>query len=85
MLDMGFIGPVEDIAAATPKNRQTLLFSATLKSSVLKLAKNLLNNPMEIKVEATAAKHENIEQRLHMVDGLNHKRRMLITCSQTQR
>lgn len=34
MLDMGFIDPVKEIAAATPKSRQTLLFSATLKGNV---------------------------------------------------
>lgn len=77
MLDMGFIRPVEDIAAATPKNRQTLLFSATMKPSVLKLAKNLLVNPVEIAIASEKAKHENIEQRLHLVDGMHHKRRML--------
>lgn len=77
MLDMGFIGPVEDIAAATPKGRQTLLFSATLKGNVLKLARNLLDKPIEISVSAEKAKHENIEQRLHLVDGLNHKQRLL--------
>lgn len=77
MLDMGFIGPVEAIAAATPKGRQTLLFSATLKGSVLKLARNLLDKPIEISVSGEKAKHENIEQRLHIVDGLNHKQRLL--------
>lgn len=77
MLDMGFIRPVEAIAAETPEVRQTLLFSATLKGNVLKLAKNLLHNPMEIRVAAEKAKHENIEQRLHLVDGLSHKRRVL--------
>lgn len=77
MLDMGFIEPVEQIAAATPKSRQTLLFSATLKGSVMNLSNRLLNNPMEISVEADHTKHENIEQRLHTVDNLDHKYRLL--------
>lgn len=77
MLDMGFIHPVEKIAAATPEVRQTLLFSATLKGSVLKLAKNLLHNPLEIRVDAVQAKHEHIEQRLHLVDNTKHKLRLL--------
>lgn len=77
MLDMGFIEPVEKIAAATPKTRQTLLFSATLKGSVLNLSQRLLNNPIEITVAAQHAKHENIEQRLHFVDNLHHKNRLL--------
>lgn len=77
MLDMGFIEPVEQIAAATPKARQTLLFSATLKGSVLNLAKRLLKDPVEIKISHDHAKHENIEQRLHTVDNVDHKYRLL--------
>lgn len=77
MLDMGFIEPVEKIAAATPKQRQTLLFSATLKGSVLNLSNRLMNNPMEINVISENTRHENIEQRLHFVDDLHHKNRLL--------
>lgn len=77
MLDMGFIEPVEQIASKTPKDRQTLLFSATLKGEVLKLAKRLLTNPEEISVAHEHDKHENIEQRLHYVDNLSHKHRLL--------
>lgn len=77
MLDMGFIEPVEKIAAATPANRQTLLFSATLKGAVMNLSQRLLRNPVEISVAPQHAKHENIEQRLHFVDNLNHKHRLL--------
>lgn len=77
MLDMGFIDPVEKIAAATPKTRQTLLFSATLKGSVLQLSQRLMNHPIEITIAPQHAKHENIEQRLHYVDNINHKNRLL--------
>lgn len=77
MLDMGFVEPVEEIVAATPGDRQTLLFSATLQGSVLKLSERLLKNPVDIKVHAEKAKHENIEQRLHYVDDLYHKNRLL--------
>lgn len=77
MLDMGFIEPVEQIAAATPKDRQTLLFSATLKGEVFNLSKRLLTNPEEVSVAHHHDKHENIEQRLHFVDNLSHKHRLL--------
>lgn len=77
MLDMGFIDPVEKIAAATPKHRQTLLFSATLKGNVLKLSNRLMNKPVEISVVTENTQHENIEQRLHMVDDMHHKSRLL--------
>lgn len=77
MLDMGFVEPVKKIAAATPQERQTLLFSATLQGSVQKLSEQLLNKPMDIVVHAEKEKHENIEQRLHYVDNLGHKTRLL--------
>lgn len=77
MLDMGFIDAVEEIAEATPPNRQTLLFSATMKGAVLNLSKRLLKNPVEISVAAEYAKHEFIEQRLHHVDNIEHKYRLL--------
>jgi superfamily II DNA/RNA helicase len=77
MLDMGFIEPVEEIAAATPQTRQTLMFSATLKGSVLNLSKRLLKNPLEIAVESETESHDHIEQRLHYVDNLDHKHLIL--------
>lgn len=78
MLDMGFIEPVEHIAAATPASRQTLLFSATLKGSVLRLSKNLLKDPVEVSISLEDAKQTNtIEQRLFTVDNLTHKHQIL--------
>ena len=77
MLDMGFIEPVEQIAASTPKTRQTLMFSATLKGAVLNLSKRLLNDPVEISLEPEEKNHDNIDQRLHYVDNLNHKHDLL--------
>ncbi len=77
MLDMGFIKPVEQIASALPKTHQTLMFSATLAENVLKLSNRLLKNPIEIRVAPERINHENIEQRLHKVDNLEHKYRLL--------
>lgn len=79
MLDMGFIKPVEKIAAATPKMRQTVMFSATMQGAVLNLSKRLLREPIEITVAPAKTKHENIEQRLHMVESPDHKYRLLIS------
>ena len=50
MLDMGFIDDIEEIISLTPKNRQTLLFSATLDSEVRKIAKRSMKKPTEISV-----------------------------------
>ncbi|MEW6611612.1 MAG: DEAD/DEAH box helicase [Pseudomonadota bacterium] len=77
MLDMGFIEPVEQIAAATPANRQTLLFSATLEGSIARLAARMLRDPVRIQVAGVQEKHDNIEQRVHIADNVEHKRRLL--------
>ncbi len=76
MLDMGFIEAVELIAAACPATRQTLFFSATLDRPVAKIAARLLRDPVRIAV-SSAASAPDIEQRLHQVDDLAHKHRLL--------
>ncbi|MEI8125642.1 MAG: DEAD/DEAH box helicase, partial [Parachlamydiaceae bacterium] len=77
MLDMGFIQPVEHIASQLPADVQTVLFSATLEGNILRLSKNLLENPFQINLAADTKKHENIEQILYFADNLDHKLRLL--------
>lgn len=77
MLDMGFLEPVEHIAAALPKTRQTLMFSATLSGSVHRLFKHQSNKTVEIKVAKEKQEALHIDQRLLYVDSLNHKYRLL--------
>ncbi|SOD42093.1 DEAD/DEAH box helicase [Nitrosovibrio sp. Nv4] len=77
MLDMGFIDDVERIASATPATRQTLLFSATLDSAINNVAARLLKSPKRIQIATQQAKLDNIEQRLHYVDDISHKNRLL--------
>jgi superfamily II DNA/RNA helicase len=77
MLDMGFIGPVEEIAEYIPEKRQTLMFSATLKGSVLKLCERLLKEPKEISIAPNPSAKVNINQQLHNVDNIEHKYRLL--------
>jgi ATP-dependent RNA helicase RhlE len=48
MFDMGFLPDIRRILAAVPKQRQTLLFSATMPTEVRSLANELLNNPVNI-------------------------------------
>jgi ATP-dependent RNA helicase DeaD len=50
MLDMGFSEDIEAILAETPAERQTMLFSVTLPSRILAIARRHLRNPVEIKV-----------------------------------
>jgi superfamily II DNA/RNA helicase len=77
MLDMGFIGPVEEIAEGTPLNRQTLLFSATFDKRVKKLSENLQNDPSEVRIEADLSSQGKIDQQFYFVDGYNHKMSLL--------
>lgn len=77
MLDMGFISSVEKLSSVLPKKVQTVLFSATLEGDILRLSKNLLNQPVEIKLASNKQRHENIEQFLYYADNLNHKMRLL--------
>ncbi|MDP3841623.1 MAG: DEAD/DEAH box helicase [Oxalobacteraceae bacterium] len=77
MLDMGFIDDIEKIVDATPKTRQTMLFSATLDGTVGRMAQQITNNPVIIKIAGSATKHENITQKVHFVDDLSHKNRLL--------
>jgi superfamily II DNA/RNA helicase len=69
MLDMGFIPDIEEICSKLPKNRQTLLFSATMPPPIQKLAQKFLNEPKRIEVARPATANTNIEQKLVKVDA----------------
>ncbi|MGB6055097.1 MAG: DEAD/DEAH box helicase, partial [Burkholderiaceae bacterium] len=77
MLDMGFIDDIEKIVDATPASRQTMLFSATLDGVVGNMARKITTDPLVIQISGSASKHENISQRVHFVDDLSHKNRLL--------
>ena len=77
MLDMGFQEQVETILEAAPKNRQTLLFSATLQGSVKHLSEKYMNKPMDIIVHSDHEPHANITQLLHYVKDLANKKKLL--------
>lgn len=53
MLDMGFYDDIMKIVNLLPKERQTLLFSATMPPKIQTLAKTILNNPEEIKISVS--------------------------------
>ena len=77
MLDMGFVDAVRTIAAATPANRQTLLFSATLEGAVLKIAQQLLNEPVRVALNTNSDRHKSIQQHIHHADSVSHKHQLL--------
>jgi len=62
MLDMGFIPDIEQICTKLPRQRQTLLFSATMPAPIKKLADKFLDNPKTIEVARPATTNINIQQ-----------------------
>ena len=73
MLDMGFIVPVKRIVAKLPKERQTLLFSATMPQAVHGLVASLLKEPVRVEVTPVATTAERISQRVHFVEKANKR------------
>lgn len=68
MLDMGFIHDIKKILALLPKQRQNLMFSATFSDQIRKLAKGLVNNPVEISVTPRNTAVKSVEQLVMPVD-----------------
>lgn len=68
MLDMGFIHDIRKILALLPKQRQNLMFSATFSDDIRKLAKGLVNNPVEISVSPRNTTATTVKQWICPVD-----------------
>jgi len=77
MLDMGFVDAVKTIARAMPKARQTLLFSATLEGEILKIARQILKDPVRIQLASNRDRHASITQHAHRADDVTHKHNLL--------
>ncbi len=68
MLDMGFIHDVREIVALLPRDRQTLLFSATMPPSIASLAAGILKEPVRVNIAPEQPAVELIEQSVAYVD-----------------
>lgn len=77
MLDMGFIHDIRKVIAQTPKDRQTLLFSATFSRRIKELSSDILNSPEVIEVARTNTASENVAQSVYPVD--RHRKRELLS------
>ncbi|MEO9885465.1 MAG: DEAD/DEAH box helicase [Balneola sp.] len=71
MLNMGFQDDLDAILEDTPKEKQTLLFSATMPKGISKIAKKYMNNPDEIEVGERNAGAQNVEHHYYMVHAKN--------------
>ena len=76
MLDMGFIHDIKKIIKLVPKRRQNLLFSATYKGEIKKMADEILQNPALVEVARRNETAEKITQIMHPV-AKTEKRRLL--------
>jgi ATP-independent RNA helicase DbpA len=70
MLDMGFFDDIATVVKQAPKERQTLMFSATYPEGIEKLARQFMREPQQIKVAAPVAE-STIAQRFYEVDKAN--------------
>jgi ATP-dependent RNA helicase DeaD len=78
MLDIGFRPDIEKILRRCPRERQTLLLSATLPPPVLRLAQRYMSNPLHINLSPTKVTVENIRQLYITVD---EDRRSGVVCT----
>jgi ATP-dependent RNA helicase RhlE len=67
MLDMGFLPDVRRVLAALPRERQTMLFSATLPPPIVELAQEMLRQPVALNVERRAQPADGVTQALYPV------------------
>lgn len=77
MLDMGFLPDIRDIIGNTPKDRQTLLFSATITPEISSIIEKFTINPVTISVR-TSETNEHIEQSVINARDKAHKIELLI-------
>ena len=69
MMDMGFMPAIRRIMGRLPKERQTILFSATMPKPIRALANDFLEDPVEISVTAAAKPVEAIDQNAYLIRG----------------
>jgi ATP-dependent RNA helicase RhlE len=68
MLDMGFIRDVKRITRLLPRDRQTLMFSATMPTAIDRLASSILHNPVRVAVDPISSTREPISQSVFFVE-----------------
>ncbi len=68
MLDMGFIHDIRRLVGYMPKQRQTLLFSATMPDEIRRLSGSILNQPVSIQVAAASSTVDRVEQHVYFCE-----------------
>ncbi|MDD5438067.1 MAG: DEAD/DEAH box helicase [Patescibacteria group bacterium] len=68
MLDMGFAPQIKKILAALPRDRQTMLFSATMPSEIVKIASTYMKLPVQVEIARPGTAAEKVTQELFVVN-----------------
>ncbi|MDN4630168.1 DEAD/DEAH box helicase [Sphingomonas sp. PsM26] len=77
MLDMGFAKPIERLVATLPKDRHTLLFSATMPKAIAALAESLLTHPASVEIARPSTTVDRIAQSVMFLDAAHKKAALL--------
>ena len=73
MLDMGFINDIKKLLKLLPEKKQSLFFSATLPPNILKLSRQILDNPKKVEVSPTSSTAETIQQYIYFTNKSSKK------------
>lgn len=73
MLDLGFKREIDTITSKLPRNKQTLLFSATMPDSIRTMSERMLRNPILVELASKSHKKEQIEQQLYLTNRTDKK------------
>ena len=76
MLDMGFAPQIKQILHAVPKDRQTMLFSATMPDNIVKIATIHMKLPVRLEIARSGTAAEKVEQEVFIIRA-NQKMRLL--------
>ena len=77
MLDMGFIHDINKLLKLLPKQRQSLFFSATMPTKILKLSQQILVNPKKVAVNPVSSTAETIQQEIYFTNKSDKKNLLL--------
>nr|WP_319270028.1 DEAD/DEAH box helicase [uncultured Draconibacterium sp.] len=77
MLDMGFIHDIKKLLQILPKQRQSLFFSATMPTKILKLSQQILVNPKKVAVNPVSSTAETIQQEIYFTNKSDKKNLLL--------
>ena len=77
MLDMGFIHDIKKLLKLLPKQRQSLFFSATMPTKIVKLSQQILINPQKVAVNPVSSTAETIQQQIYFTNKSDKKNLLL--------